>query len=139
MPLNNKFYQMKKILSLVCIALFAISCSDDDSSTSTTSATVIVKDASGDAVNNTTVYSFHDSTWEGFEGDTFFADNKVVTDSKGVAKFESLDYMGSFVTSKQETFHFSVYYELNGEEFQVSEEATFKKGDSKTITITVGN
>ena len=130
---------MKKILSLVCIALFAISCSDDDSSTSTTSATVIVKDASGDAVNGTAVYSFKDSSWEGFEGDTFFADSKVVTDSKGIAVFESLDYLGAFTRSSQETFHFSVHYNIGDKEYEVSEDATFKKGESKTITITVNN
>lgn len=130
---------MKKILSLVCIALFAISCSDDDSSTSTTSATVIVKDADGDVVSGLKVYSYQDTIWEGFGDESQFADGSAITNSNGVAKFDDLNYLGTFMQNKQENFYFSAHYSIGNKNYKVAKGETFKIGQSKTITITLSN
>lgn len=128
---------MKKTVVLFLAALSLIACSSEDEDTKATNATITVQTASGTPVSGITVYSFQDVYWENYGDDSFFADASVITDDMGQAKFENIEYLGTYFSSKQENFHFSAHYSKNGTNYKRAIGYTIKKGESKKYTITV--
>ena len=118
-------------------AVIISSCSsDDDSAKTNTKAVVYLKDAQGRPVEGQTVHAFQDSKWELFGFDVFHSDKSVISDEDGKAEFNNLEeVLGTYIIDNQENFHFGVKYVLNGTNKTKSEGKTFRKGDSKEITI----
>ena len=129
---------MKKIFYLTCILATALSfcgCKKDEAKT-LAEVTVMERNAPKPGV---TVYMFGSRKGPGttfFE--PFFADKTVVTESNGVATFELQDVFDLDAVSTQTTLYFAVFSGSSTSATVLGQTAvTIKKGETKTVTITL--
>ncbi|WP_051364379.1 hypothetical protein [Flavobacterium limnosediminis] len=131
---------MTKNLILFLILGIVTACSKDDSSentTPTTTATIILKDAGGNAVPNVEVYAYEENNWILNNDNPSFADFTVTSNSEGKAIFSNIDVNDNFNESNNyyNNFKFSVHYTLDGSDIAKIVAIPFNKNDNKTATL----
>lgn len=119
-----------------------IACSSDDDSGSNDTVTSIeltLEDTNGDPVSGIVVYAYDEDTWSVIGDDPQFADFQASSDSNGVATFSNLttDLNFSELNNFTQTFRFSAYYTINGNETNKVTAISFNRGDDKTQTVTL--
>ncbi len=117
----------------------ACSKDDDSSDNTTTKATIVLKDANGNAVSNVVVYAYEEDNWELNGDETFFADYQASSNNEGKAEFSNIysDLDFNEINNYQNTFRFSAHYTLGGISKTKVVAITFNKGDNKTETLTL--
>ena len=123
---------------LIFFALF-ISCSteDDANEEEITSIDIFLEDMNGDPVSDIVVYAYNESTWEVIGDETNFANYQAASDENGKATFKDISGATEFtsINNYQNTFRFSVNYNINGMEKNKVKPITFSLGDNKSETI----
>lgn len=124
---------MKTILKFLTVSLiltFFFSSCEDKQIEMTKDATVkiTVKDDTGNALSNVTVYRFSEETWTKFSDDGYHADGQSITNAQGIATF-SFD-AESFL-NKSKTYHFACEYKDKKDNLGV----TFAAGDTVSRII----
>ena len=133
---------MKKMFTLFLLIGTLIACSSDDDSGSNDTVTSIeltLEDTNGDPVSGIVVYAYDEDTWSVIGDDPQFADFQASSDSNGVATFSNLttDLNFSELNNFTQTFRFSAYYTINGNETNKVTAISFNRGDDKTQTVTL--
>jgi len=133
---------MKKIFTLFLIIGTLIACSSDDDSGSADTVTSIeltLEDPNGNPVSGIVVYAYDEDTWSVIGDDPQFADFQASSDTNGIATFSNLttDLNFSELNNFTQTFRFSAYYTINGNDTNKVTAISFNRGDDKTQTITL--
>jgi hypothetical protein len=83
------------------------------------------------------VYAYDESTWSVIGDNPLFADFQAASDSNGVATFSNLitDLNFSELNNYTQTFRFSTYYSIDGENTIKVTAITFNRGDDKSQII----
>lgn len=133
---------MKKMFTLFLLIGTLIACSSDDDSGSNdtvTSLELTLEDTNGDPVSGIVVYAYDQNTWSVIGDNPQFADFQASSDSNGVATFSNLttDLNFTELNNFTQTFRFSAYYTINGNNTNKVTAISFNRGDDKTQTITL--
>lgn len=133
---------MKKMFTLFLLIGTLIACSSDDDSGSNdtiTSLELTLEDTNGDPVSGIVVYAYDEDTWSVIGDDPQFADFQASSDSNGVATFSNLttDLNFTELNNFTQTFRFSTYYTINGNDINKVTAISFNRGDDKTQIVTL--
>lgn len=133
---------MKKMFTLFLLIGTLIACSSDDDSGSNdtvTSLELTLEDTNGNPVSGIVVYAYDQNTWSVIGDNPQFADFQASSDSNGVATFSNLttDLNFTELNNFTQTFRFSAYYTINGNNTNKVTAISFNRGDDKTQTITL--
>lgn len=133
---------MKKMFTLFLLIGTLIACSSDDDSGSddtVTSLALTLEDPNGDPVSGIVVYAYDEDTWSVIGDDPQFADFQASSDANGIATFSNLttDLNFTELNNFTQTFRFSAYYTINGNDTNKVTSISFNRGDDKTQTVTL--